>query len=44
VRFQGTSWPAESYGEVLKAGEKVQILKRENLTLIVTRSFLNGDT
>lgn len=43
VRFQGTSWAAESYGEVLKSGEKVQILKRENLTLIVTRPFLNGD-
>ena len=40
IRFQGTSWKAFSYDESLKAGEKVEILKKENLTFVVTRSIL----
>ena len=40
VRFRGTSWKAESYDEVFKPGERVEILKTENLSLVVTRSIL----
>ena len=40
VRFQGTSWKAVSYDEVFKVGEEVEILKTENLSIVVTRSIL----
>lgn len=42
VRFQGTSWRAISYDETLAPGEKVEILKEENLTFVVTRSIMGG--
>ena len=42
IRFQGTSWKAVSYTETFKKGEKVEILKEEGLTCIVTRSILSA--
>lgn len=44
IRYQGTSWSAESYTEELEKGEEVTILKQENLTFVVTKSLLNGTT
>jgi len=35
VNFEGTTWKAISFDENIKAGDIVQILKKENLTLIV---------
>ena len=46
VRFEGTTWAAESYTETFNPGDRVEILKQENITLIVTRPMLdldNGD-
>jgi membrane protein implicated in regulation of membrane protease activity len=43
IRYQGTTWRAVSFTESFKAGEKVEILKKENLTFVVTRSLLGGD-
>ena len=37
VSFQGTSWKAIAYDEKIKKGDTVEILKKENLTLIVTK-------
>jgi membrane protein implicated in regulation of membrane protease activity len=44
IRFQGTSWKAICYDEVLKKGENVEILKKEGLTFVVTRSILDEKT
>jgi membrane protein implicated in regulation of membrane protease activity len=41
IRFQGTSWKAISYDEYLQVGDSVEILKKENLTLVITRSILD---
>ena len=37
ITFLGTSWKAMAYNEKIKKGDTVEILKKENLTLIVTR-------
>lgn len=37
VTFQGTSWKAICYDEKIKKGDTVEILKKENLTLIVSK-------
>jgi len=42
IRFQGTSWWAESYTESFQPGETVEILVKENLTFVVTKSILGG--
>lgn len=39
VRFQGTTWRAVSYDEEFSEGDHVEILKREGMTLIVTKSI-----
>ena len=44
VKFEGTSWKAISYTETLKSGEEVEILKKENLTFIVTKSIIDKIT
>ena len=41
VRYQGTSWKAVSYTENFDPGEKVDIIKEDNLTFIVTKHFLD---
>ena len=41
VRFEGTTWKAQSYTETFKPGDTVEILKQEGLTLIVTKSILD---
>lgn len=41
VRFQGTSWNAESYTEEFHVGDSAEIIKQEGLTLIITKSILN---
>ncbi len=41
VRYQGTSWKAVSYTETFDPGEKVDIIKEDNLTFIVTKHFLD---
>ncbi len=41
VRYQGTSWKAVSYTEKFDPGEKVDIIKEDNLTFIVTKHFLD---
>ena len=38
VRFQGTTWDAVSYDETFAPGDAVQILKHENLTLVVGKT------
>jgi membrane protein implicated in regulation of membrane protease activity len=43
VRFEGTSWAAASYTETFDAGETVEILRQEGLTLYVTRSIIDSD-
>ena len=40
IKVEGTSWKAESYNETIPAGETVEILEKDNLTFIVTKSFL----
>jgi membrane protein implicated in regulation of membrane protease activity len=40
VRYQGTTWKAISYTETFSPGEKVEIIKEENLTLVVTAPIL----
>lgn len=36
VRYQGTTWRAVSYTESFNKGDTVQIIKEENLTMIVS--------
>jgi len=42
VRYQGTSWKAISYTESFEPGEKVDIVKEENLTFIVSGTILEN--
>lgn len=44
VRFEGTTWRAISYDETLKAGDKVEILEKKNLTFMVTKSIIDGES
>jgi membrane protein implicated in regulation of membrane protease activity len=37
VTFQGTTWKAVTYDEPVKPGDVVEIMKKENLTLIVSK-------
>ena len=39
VRFQGTTWEARSYEGSFAPGVAVQIVKNDNLALVVTRAF-----
>jgi membrane protein implicated in regulation of membrane protease activity len=39
VRFQGTTWEARSYEGSFAPGSAVQIVKNDNLALVVTRAF-----
>jgi membrane protein implicated in regulation of membrane protease activity len=39
IRYQGTTWSARSYTEELEEGQKVQIIDRDNLTFVVTKSI-----
>ena len=38
VRFQGTTWDAISYDDTFVPGDTVQILKHDNLTLVVGKT------
>ncbi len=40
VRYQGTSWKAVSYTENFEIGAKVDIIKEDNLTFIVSGTIL----
>ena len=40
VMFRGTSWKAISYDETLMPGDKVDIVGRDGLSLVVTRPIL----
>ena len=42
IRYQGTTWKAESFDEVFGPGQRVMILRKENLTYTVSRP-LDGD-
>ena len=42
IRFQGTSWRAVSYTESFQPGETVEILEKENLSFVVTKSIIGG--
>ena len=46
IKFQGTTWTAKSYDEILPAGRTVEILQKDGLTFTVTSSLLgsSGDT
>lgn len=44
VRYQGTTWTAVSYTETFEPGEKVEIIKEDGLTLVVTQPFIESDT
>ena len=37
VQFQGTSWKAITYDTSCKPGDSVEIMKKDNLTLIVSK-------
>jgi inner membrane protein len=37
VRFEGTTWKAITYNEKINPGDIVEILKKDNLTLIVSK-------
>ena len=39
IKFQGTTWQAESYGESFEQGDSVIILRSDNLTMIVTKPY-----
>ena len=41
VHFQGTTWKATSYTESFEPGDKVEILKEDGLSLIVTKSIMD---
>jgi inner membrane protein len=43
VHFQGTTWKATSFTESFQPGEKVEILKVDGLSLIVTKSIMDGN-
>jgi len=43
VHFQGTTWKASSYTEILEKGEKATVLKQEGLTLIVSKALLEEE-
>jgi inner membrane protein len=43
VHFQGTTWKATSFTESFQPGEKVEILKEDGLSLIVTKSIMDGN-
>jgi len=43
VRYQGTSWKAISYTESFEPGTKVDIVKEENLTFIVSGRILEDE-
>lgn len=40
VRYHGTSWSAMSFDESFEVGEDVEIMSKDGMTLIVTRSIL----
>jgi len=40
IKFAGTSWGAVSYDQKFAAGEKVEILKQDGITFVVTDSIL----
>ncbi|MFP4378315.1 MAG: NfeD family protein [Spirochaetales bacterium] len=40
IRFNGTTWVAESYSENFSAGQRVEIIKREGTRFIVTESIM----
>ena len=40
VRYHGTSWTAISYDETLEPGESVEIMRKEEMTFVVTRSIM----
>jgi inner membrane protein len=37
VKYSGTTWPAKSVDEVIPAGTKVEIVGRENISLVVRK-------
>ena len=43
VHFQGTTWKATSFTESFQPGEKVEIIKEDGLSLIVTKSIMDGN-
>lgn len=43
VSFQGTTWKAIAFDETIKSGDMVEILKKENLTLIVRKLYDTKD-
>lgn len=46
VRYHGTSWTAMSYDESFEVGDDVEIMSKDGMTLVVTRSIMGelGDT
>ena len=38
VEFNGSNWQARSEGEVLRRGDRVRVVGREGLTLVVTKN------
>jgi inner membrane protein len=43
VRYQGTTWKAVSYDESFKSGDSAEIIKKEGMTFIITKSILGED-
>jgi len=44
IRFGGTTWKAVTFDENIPVGSTVTILKKENLSYLVTRGDLLGDS
>ena len=44
IRYRGTTWRAVSYTETFQPGDTVQILKEENLTMIVSSPLFPDET
>lgn len=42
IKYAGTTWKAVSFSETFRPGDTVEILKKENLSYIVTKS-ISGD-
>lgn len=40
IRYQGTSWRAISYDETLEPDERVEIMRKDGMTFVVTRSIM----
>ncbi len=41
IRYHGTSWEAMSYDETFEPGDRVEIMRKEGMKFVVTRSIMD---